>query len=73
MNYLRLDGAVLELAGQWNLARIPEIDAELAAARLPSSPITLDGARLQALDTAAALALLMPRRSRRRTARYRKC
>lgn len=58
MSYLRLDGAVLELAGQWSLARIAEIDAELAAARLPSSPIILNGARLQALDTGAALALL---------------
>jgi phospholipid/cholesterol/gamma-HCH transport system permease protein len=59
MSYLRLDGAVLELAGQWNLARIADIDAELAATGLPSTRITLDGSRLQALDTAAALALLM--------------
>ena len=58
MSYLRLDGAVLQLAGQWNLARIADIDAELAGAGLPRSPITLDGTRLQALDTAAALALL---------------
>jgi phospholipid/cholesterol/gamma-HCH transport system permease protein len=58
MSYLRLDGAVLELAGQWNLARIADIDAELAATRLPATGIRLDGSRLQTLDTAAALALL---------------
>lgn len=49
----------LALSGEWNLARIQHIDAELAAARLPASPITLDGARLQAMDTAAALALVL--------------
>jgi len=53
------DGAVLLLTGQWNLSRIAEIDAELGAAGLPSSPIRLDGSKLQALDTAAALALLV--------------
>ena len=63
MTYTRLqhepNGAVLLLTGQWNLPRIAEIDAELGAARLPASAITLDGSRLQALDTAAALALLI--------------
>src|SRR5919108_5344846 len=58
MSYLRLDGAVLELTGEWNLARIADIDAELAATRLPATGIRLDGSRLQTLDTAAALALL---------------
>lgn len=53
------NGAVLLLTGQWNLSRIAEIDAELGAAGLPSSPIRLDGSKLQALDTAAALALLV--------------
>jgi phospholipid/cholesterol/gamma-HCH transport system permease protein len=52
-------GATLALRGHWNLARIADIDAELEAAALPSSPITLDGRRLEALDTAAALALLV--------------
>src|SRR5688500_16222233 len=52
-------GATLALTGHWNLARIADIDAELQAAALPSSPITLDGRRLEALDTAAALALLV--------------
>ena len=50
-------GASLALSGDWNLARIREIDAELAAARLPPVPLTLDGERLQTLDTSAALAL----------------
>jgi phospholipid/cholesterol/gamma-HCH transport system permease protein len=63
MSYCRLqwepDGATLLLTGRWNLARIAEIDAELGAAGLPASPITLNGARLEALDTAAALALLV--------------
>ena len=45
-------------SGRWTLARIEEIDAELARARLPAAPVTLDGARLEALDTAAALALV---------------
>jgi len=63
MIYSRLqrdqDGATLQLAGHWNLARIAQIDAELGAAGLPASPIVLDGARLEAIDTAAALALLV--------------
>jgi len=63
MSYSQLqheqDDAVLLLTGQWNLSRIADIDAELGAAGLPASPITLDGTRLQALDTATALALLM--------------
>ncbi len=52
-------GANLALAGRWNLARIADIDAALATARLPASPVTLDGARLETLDTAAALALVL--------------
>jgi phospholipid/cholesterol/gamma-HCH transport system permease protein len=53
------EGARLTLSGSWTLARIDDIDAELAAAHLPASPLTLDGARLERLDTAAALALLV--------------
>ncbi|HEX9431339.1 MAG TPA: ABC transporter permease [Burkholderiales bacterium] len=52
-------GASLALSGRWNLARIADIDAALGALRLPPSPITLDGAGLEALDTAAALALVL--------------
>src|SRR5258708_31315877 len=36
-----------------------DIDAALGALRLPPSPTTLDGAGLEALDTAAALALVL--------------
>jgi phospholipid/cholesterol/gamma-HCH transport system permease protein len=46
-------------SGRWTLARIEDIDAELARARLPAAPVTLDGARLETLDTAAALALVL--------------
>jgi phospholipid/cholesterol/gamma-HCH transport system permease protein len=53
------DGTRLALSGKWNLARIKDIDAELTAARLPAAPLTLDGARLETLDTAAALALVL--------------
>ena len=59
MSYCRLSGTTLSLSGQWSLARIADIDGELAAAALPAAPITLDGARLQGLDTASALALLV--------------
>src|SRR5256714_13447377 len=52
-------GARLVLSGQWHLGQIGKIDAELTAAPLPASPITLDGARLEAMDTAAALALVL--------------
>ena len=52
-------GAKLALAGEWTLARIQEVDAALAAAPLPAAPVTLDGARLEVLDTTAALALLV--------------
>ena len=50
--------ATLVLSGTWHLPRIAEIDAALAGAGIPASPLTLDGAALAALDTAAALALL---------------
>jgi phospholipid/cholesterol/gamma-HCH transport system permease protein len=52
-------GASLALSGEWNLARIGEVDAALSAARLPPAPLTLDGSRLQTLDTSAALTLLL--------------
>ena len=58
MNYVRLDGAVLALSGHWSLARVADIDAELARAPIPASPVTLDSTRLEKLDTASALALL---------------
>lgn len=48
----------LVLSGTWHLSRIAEIDAALAGAGMPGSPLTLDGAALVTLDTAAALALL---------------
>jgi phospholipid/cholesterol/gamma-HCH transport system permease protein len=51
--------ASLALTGEWNLARIGELDAALAAARLPPAALTLDGSRLQALDTSGALTLLV--------------
>ena len=51
--------ASLVLSGDWSLARIGELDAALGAARLPAAPLTLDGSRLQTLDTSAALALLL--------------
>ena len=51
--------ASLALSGDWSLARIGELDAALAAARLPPAPLTLDGSKLQALDTSGALALLV--------------
>ncbi|HYR35260.1 MAG TPA: ABC transporter permease [Burkholderiales bacterium] len=52
-------GASLALSGEWTLARIREVDAALGAARLPRAPVTLDGERLQTLDTSGALALLL--------------
>jgi phospholipid/cholesterol/gamma-HCH transport system permease protein len=52
-------GTSLVLSGEWHLGRIRDIDAELSAARLPASPVTLDGAGLRTLDTAAALTLLL--------------
>jgi len=50
--------ATLFLSGTWHLPRIAEIDAALVGAGMPASPLTLDGAALTTLDTAAALALL---------------
>ena len=49
--------AVLRLAGAWRLAAIAAIDAELRALQLPAR-LTVDGAQLVELDSAAALALL---------------
>jgi phospholipid/cholesterol/gamma-HCH transport system permease protein len=60
--YCRLvrDGqtATLFLLGTWQLAHLGPIDAALAAEDLPASRVTLDGAALDTLDTAATLALL---------------
>lgn len=50
--------ATLFLSGVWHLPRIAEIDAGLAGAGMPALPLTVDGAALSTLDTAAALALL---------------
>ncbi|HEX9686615.1 MAG TPA: ABC transporter permease [Burkholderiales bacterium] len=50
--------ATLFVSGEWHLSRIAEIDAALAGVNLPASPLTIDGAALTRLDTAAALALL---------------
>ena len=50
--------ATLFLIGTWQLADLGPIDAALAAEDLPASSFTLDGAALDTLDTAAALALL---------------
>jgi phospholipid/cholesterol/gamma-HCH transport system permease protein len=50
--------ATLFLSGTWHLPRIAEIDAALAGAGIPALPLTVDGAALSTLDTAAALALL---------------
>jgi phospholipid/cholesterol/gamma-HCH transport system permease protein len=59
MSYCRLDGSTLSLSGQWNLARLAQLDAELGATALPAGPILLRAEKLESLDTAAALALLM--------------
>ena len=50
--------ATLFLAGDWRLQRLADIDTALAGAGITALPLTLDGAELVALDTAAALALL---------------
>lgn len=50
--------ATLLLSGAWQLPRLAEIDAALVGAGIPASPLTLDGAGLTALDTAATMALL---------------
>ena len=46
-------------AGSGISSRLADIDAELGAAALPAAPITARRPRLAALDTAAALALLL--------------
>jgi phospholipid/cholesterol/gamma-HCH transport system permease protein len=60
--YCRLDrgegGPTLFLAGAWRLERLAAIDAALAGEGLTPTPVTVDGAGLAALDTAAALTLL---------------
>ena len=48
---------VLRLAGAWRLVAIAAIDTELRALQLPAR-LTVDGAQLVELDSAAALALL---------------
>lgn len=48
----------LLLSGTWRLVHLDPIDAALATVGLPASRLCLDGAALDTLDTAAALALL---------------
>lgn len=51
------DGRHLALAGAWRLAGLPTLTRQLVDLR-PQAPLTVDGAALSALDSAAALALL---------------
>ena len=51
------DGLQISLAGAWQLVELPALAAALAAAH-PKSPLTVDGERLQSLDSAAALELV---------------
>lgn len=50
--------ATLFLSGAWHLPQLAGIDKALAGAGVPAAPVTLDGAALEKLDTAVALALL---------------
>lgn len=56
--YCRLERDTLFLMGAWHLPRLAELDTALARIGMPAAPLTLDGAALARLDTAAALALL---------------
>ncbi len=51
------DGLRLALAGAWRLAELPALGDSLAGVR-PRAPLTVDGAQLTSLDSAAALALV---------------
>jgi phospholipid/cholesterol/gamma-HCH transport system permease protein len=51
------DGTRLAIAGDWHLADLPQL-AQVLAQQRPRAPLTVDGAQLTALDSAAALALL---------------
>jgi len=54
---LSQDGTQLALAGAWRLAELTSLAPELARMQ-PSAPLTVDGAGLATLDSAAALALV---------------
>lgn len=61
--YCRLEtqgeGAVLHLSGEWVLDRLPELDAALGRLAIdPLRPLTLDGSRLERLDSAGANRLI---------------
>lgn len=56
--YCRLEGDTLFLTGAWHLRQLAELDTALACIGIPAAPLTLDGAALDRLDTAAVLALL---------------
>jgi phospholipid/cholesterol/gamma-HCH transport system permease protein len=51
--------SVLHLAGNWRLPSLAAIDADLARSIFAADAVLVDGARLAALDTAAALALML--------------
>ena len=56
----REDGrSVLHLTGSWRLPSLAAIDADLARSEFGSDAVLVDGARLAALDTAGALALML--------------
>src|SRR6266850_4399911 len=51
-------GTSLLLHGRWTLASLWDIDTALRAAHVPAAHLTIDGAGLEAVDTAGALALV---------------
>jgi phospholipid/cholesterol/gamma-HCH transport system permease protein len=50
---------VLRLAGDWRMAHLAALDGALSALPVPRAALTLDGAALAELDTAAALLLAL--------------
>ncbi len=51
--------SVLHLAGNWRLPSLAAIDADLVRSTFAVDAVLVDGARLAALDTAGALALML--------------
>ncbi len=55
----RTEGLVIHLAGPWVLDHLPALDDALHALRIdPKRPLTLDGSRLERMDSAGANRLL---------------
>lgn len=55
---IEVDGSACRCAGDWTLAGVETLEAQLRSIRWPAGEVRLDGSAIQAIDTTGALCLL---------------